>query len=500
MKKKAIRKLLAALLAVAMLCAMAVPAFAADNTYTITIGEGAVGTYEAYQIFTGTLSESGDVLSNIAWGTGITEEGKAAMGDAATMAATITDAKAFANELDSQGYLSTVTTGTYDSSTHKITGLPAGYYLIKNTAGSVSGNEAYTDFIVSVVKDVTVNPKSDKPTLEKKVQDTNDSTGDTTGWQDSADYDVNDDVPFQLKTTLVNNFADYSSYKLVFHDVQSAGLTFNANTVKVTVDGKELAADEFTVEQSTGDDCTFHIVITDVKALASVTAKAGDEVVVTYTSTLNDKAVMGAEGNPNTAHLEYSNNPHNTTDTGKTPDDKVTVFTFNITANKVDGNSQPLGGAAFALYKLNKTTGKYELVGLQNATLNADGTYTIADPDAKSFTWNRIDDGEYKLVEIITPDGYNTITDQYFTVTAAHDVTSDDPQLGSVSGTALDGSSITFTATENNAGLSTSIVNQRGATLPSTGGIGTTLFYVIGGGLMVAAVVLLVTKKRMENK
>ena len=496
--KKAMKKLMAALLAVAMVCAMAIPAWAADagttttaagTTYTITISDP-VGTYEAYQIFSGDLHDG--VLSNVAWGTGVTAAGKLALGNAkdkANALKTNVDAKAFAAEV---GKYLDAPSGTYAAG--KITDLSAGYYLVKNS--SVGLNETYTSFILAVVKDVTVIPKGDKPTLEKKVKDANDTKGDISDWQDSADHDIDDDVPFQLTATIASNFADYKTYKFVFHDEQSAGLTFKPDTVEVTVGGIKLTPDKYDVITNTGDKCTFHVVINDLKQIAS--AAAGAEVVVEYTSTLNEKAKIGSDGNPNEAHLEYSNNPHNSNDTTNTPNDKVTVFTFKVVANKINGaDNQSLKGAAFALYK--NYDSDWKLVGLCNATTGTDGNYIIANPDRISFEWVGLDDGEYMIKEIITPAGFNTIADQTFTVDATHDTNSDNPQLTVLNGTLKTGE-ITFTSDKSAGSLTTNIVNNRGATLPSTGGIGTTIFYVIGGGLMVAAAILLITKKRMENR
>lgn len=496
--KKAMKKLMAALLAVAMVCAMAIPAWADEGgaaptgtTYTITI-DHPVGTYEAYQIFSGDLHDG--VLSNVAWGSGVTADAQSYFGDAKAKAAALktdVDAKAFAAEV---GKYLDAPSGTYDTSTGKITDLSAGYYLVKNK--SVNPGETYTSFILAVVKDVTVIPKGDKPTLEKKVKDANDTKGDISDWQDSADHDIGDDVPFKLTAKIASNFADYKTYKFVFHDEQSAGLTFKSDTVEVTVGGIKLTPDKYDVITSTGDKCTFHVVINDLKQIAS--AAAGANVVVEYKSTLNKNAKIGSEGNPNEAHLEYSNNPHDTTGTTTTPKDKVTVFTFKVVANKVDGaNGQALKGAAFALYKNYDDSG-WKLVGLCNAIEN-EGNYTIDKPDQTEFAWVGLDDGEYKIKEIITPAGYNTIAEQTFKVVATHDDLSDNPQLKTLTGDKITGD-ITFAVTPTDGALTTKIENNRGTVLPSTGGIGTTIFYVVGGGLMVAAAILLITKKRMENR
>ena len=327
--------------------------------------------------------------------------------------------------------------------------------------------------------------------------DTNDSTGETTGWQDSADYDIGDDVPFQLTAKIASNFADYKTYKFVFHDVQSAGLDFLKETVTVKVGGTELTTDQYKVI-TTGltDGCTFHVVIDDLKQIRSAAADA--KVVVEYKSKLNKNAVIGSKGNPNEAYLDYSNNPYDTNGTTTTPHDKVTVFTFKVVANKTDGaTNKALEGAAFALYKKDKA-GNYNLVKLNNATLS-NGVYTIVDNTQTTFEWEGLDDGDYKISEVITPAGYNTIDDQFFTVVATHDTESDNPQLNTLSGNPETGA-ILFTSEKDKGSLSTTIENNRGTTLPGTGGIGTTIFYVVGGGLMVAAAILLITKKRMENR
>lgn len=497
--KKAMKKLMAALLAVAMVCAMAIPAWADEGgaaptgtTYTITI-DNPVGTYEAYQIFSGDLH--GNVLSNVAWGSGVTADAQSHFGDAKAKAAALSNAnvKTFAEEVSS--YLSTTTSGTYDSG--EITGLTAGYYLVKNKANSVGPGETYTSFILEVVKNVTVFPKGDKPTLEKKVKDAHDTDDIISGWQDSADHDINDDVPFKLTAKIASNFDDYKTYKFVFHDKQSAGLTFKPDTVKVTVGGHELSDSDYTVETAgLGDDCTFHVVIENLKGKTG--AVAGAMVVVEYKSTLNENAIIGSKGNPNEAHLEYSNNPHNSNDTTNTPNDKVTVFTFKVVANKVDGaTGHALEGAAFALYKNYKDSG-WKLVGLCNAT-EREGNYTIVNPNKTDFAWDGLDDGDYMIKEIITPAGYNSIEPMKFTVTADHQIEAADPKLNSLTGV-LESGEVAFTPNNTEGSLTINIRNNRGTTLPGTGGIGTTIFYVVGGGLMVAAAILLITKKRMENR
>ena len=280
--KKA-KKILGLLLAMVMMMSVAITAMA-EETYSITINNSTGGhTYEAYQIFTGDLStnEAGEkVLSNIVWGSGVSEAGKTALGDAAAKAEklkTEADAKAFAKEVApyltiAAGSATTVTDGKY-----VISGLAAGYYLVKDKDGSVTGEgDAYTEYIIKVVGNVTTEPKSDVPQVEKKVKDINDSTDDAmTGWQDSADYDIDDSVPFQLKATLANNVSSYTTYKVVFHDTLSKGLNYS-NDAKVYIDGEE--TDGFTVTATVNADGTTTLTVScdDVKALG-----AGNSSVIT---------------------------------------------------------------------------------------------------------------------------------------------------------------------------------------------------------------------------
>lgn len=484
---KYFKKIASLVLALALALVLAVPAMAAE-TYSITINNSATGhTYEAYQIFTGDLS--GTTLSNIVWGSGISEAGQTALGDAAAKAETLkteADAKAFAKEV--APYLTTVagSANTVTNGTYVISGLTAGYYLVKDQDGSLTGDaDSYTEYIVKVVSDTTANPKSSVPTVEKKVKDINDSTDDAmTGWQDSADHDIGDSVPFQLKATLADNVSAYTTYKVVFHDTLSKGLTYN-NDAKVYIDGKE--TDGFTVTSTVNADGTTTLTIScdDVKALG-----AGNSAVITveYTATLNSNAVLGSAGNPNEVYLEYSNNPNKSeagnNETGNTPEDKVIVFTYKVIVNKVDSDNKPLTGAEFTLEKYNKETDKWEAI---TAVKNDEGT---------TFTFSGLDDGNYRLTETTTPAGYNTIDPIEFTITAEHEVQSDNPALTSLSGNATTGE-ITFTSDTAEGSLSTNVVNKAGSTLPETGGIGTTIFYVLGAVLVVGAGVVLVTKKRM---
>lgn len=506
--KKAMKKLMAALLAVAMVCAMAIPAFAdgssststaAVTKYTITAPKNG-HTYEIYQIFTGDYDAlQPSMLTNIKWG----KNGTGTAGDAVEQ--TVLDAlSAVASSASDKAKLDVIenyvkldTTPVAIVTNGSSVEVVGGYYLIKDKDGSLSGSEPYTTYLVSVVGHVIINPKSnDVPEFKKKLKDTNDSTGDVSDWQDSADYDIGDDIPFRLQGTVPEDYDSYKTYYYAFHDVEEKGLTFDPSSVEVHLgdeNGAIIPNTDYKVltkkDGTTSDtECTFEIVFDDLKKVSGVTADS--TITVTYKSQLNDSAVLGAQGNVNKAKLEYSNNPRGN-GTGTTPWDNVIVFTYKVVVNKVDQNRQPLEGAEFTLTKKLKD-GTENVIPMKIDTSNK-----------ALFTLSGLDDGVYTLTETVTPAHYNTISPITFTVNADHTITWEaDPRntvLTSLSGNTASGE-ITFTHNETDGSLTTDVVNNIGTTLPGTGGIGTTIFYVIGGGLMVAAAILLITKKRMENR
>ena len=491
--KKAMKKLMAALLAVAMVCAMAIPAFAAVDISS--------HTFEAYQIFAGDLNEG--TLSNVKWGSNVTDpDFLNALKTANTAYSACTDAKGVAEALSSTPSLAAdfakfaaehVTGTAVATGTGSVTLLSAGYYLIVDTTNVTDKHDAKNLSLLKVSGATTVTPqvKTDIPTLEKKVQDKNDSTGNTTDWQDSADYDIGDIIPYKLTATL-GELKNYNTYYVKFVDTMT-NLTYVTGSATVQIDnGTPLTPSQYKL---TWDETskTLAIEIANVKALG---ADNNSVITVEYNATLDSSAAIGSTGNPNSAYLVFSNNP-NGEGYGETPDDKNIVFTYKVDANKVDPEGNSLPGAAFELFKKVKDSSgniTWESKGVANATKHEDGTYTITDAEhVMNFVWNGIDDGDYKLVEVVTPAGYNTMDALFFTVTATHDEEAADPKLLTLTGNPFSG--------DVSSGILTSqIENNRGTTLPGTGGIGTTIFYVIGGGLMVAAAILLITKKRMENR
>lgn len=488
--------MLALLAAFALVLAMAVPAFADKaNLYTISVPVGSNHTYQVYQIFTGDYSSDGK-LSNIKWGQNSNSRGDGVSIGEKVDENVLNQLAAVAGKSDEdklaviEQYANLSENGMDTVSASKSIKVAAGYYLFKDTTTGISGNT----YIAEVVGNVLIKAKnSHVPGFEKKLKDKNDTTdNDFGGWQDVADHDIGDKIPFKLEGTVPADYdAEYTSYYFAFHDEEEAGLTFNKDSVEVYVDDTKITAG-FEVETSPTDRCSFEVVFSDLKAIKDV--HAGSKIRVEYTATLNENAVIGGNGNLNKAQLEYSNNPRDKDSGGKTVWDNVVVFTYQVVVNKYAnsvGENNKLPGAEFTLSKKLKDGTTKDIA-------------VVKSEEGKQFIFKGLDDGVYTLTEIVTPEGYNTIDPITFTVTATHGTEWNGEGVRGNLITAFTGNAapgeITFTPDKGTGALTTNVINKSGTTLPSTGGMGTTVFYVVGGGLMAVAVVLLVTKKRMENK
>lgn len=573
--KKA-RKLTAVLLSLVMLLALAVPAFAAD-TYSITIRNDKEGhTYEAYQIFAGTVSSDaatdgetgGPMLGDITWGSGVNDASHAELLAALKADATIgalagmpdaADAAAVAAALDGANaetaaafadvvsrFLSdTATESTAGEGVYTIDNLDAGYYLVKDQDGSLQGAaDTATDYIVQVLGNVAMEPKdSDIPTLEKKVYDEEFAVNDEAktygeGYNDVADWNIGDRVPFKLIGSIPDMDA-YDTYQYIFHDTISAGLRLDMasfdvyvaqekNQDPVALGWTEIPAANYTLTPTAEG---FTLAIDNLKNFPYVNEEGRKYILVFYDAWLNEDAVIGLDGNPNTAYLEFSNNP-NGDGTGRTEDDKVIVFTYELDGTKVDGETRAaLQNAQFVLLNGAKSEaamvvdGKVtgwvkvgseaaaaeeqipetyeewvERYGDQNVifTSAADGTFKIAG----------LDDGTYYLREIQAPNGYNLLEADVKLDIAA--TTANGQEWDGDPATALRGLNMTFNVVDAEevptevegvlvgGTVGITVENNQGATLPETGGMGTTLFYIIGGLLVVGAGVLLVVRIRMK--
>jgi len=529
--KKNLKRFLGAALAASMMLGMASISAYADpttaDTYSITVNDTTTGRdYKAYQIFTGEFTDvDGDVvLTEAEWGDGISDAGKAALdteqdAQAGAEFAASKSGSELAALLADKLVASNAISATANAGTYVFSGLAAGYYFV--TAG-----ENESGYILKVVnEDVEAYPKAGAPTVVKKVKDINDSNDSSmSDWLDAADHDINDVVPFKLEATLPDSIDNFTSYRVKFVDTLSKGLTLAEDSITVTCGGETLTKDtDYKVivtdkgEEGTG----ITIIVKDAKA-----AGANGKVIVNYNARLNEDAVIGSEGNPNVVKLKYttdfeydadndddwnkdedstSDNPDDHGDGkddndhdregGETENDKVIVFTYKVVIDKVDENERPLTGAKFKLEKV--------VAGEANPVLVKE--FTVTDEGQTSFEFEGIDDGTYRLTETETPAGYNSIEPVEFEVTASHtgeqvagtyDATNEAaaPALIELSGDNDEGL-IEFTVDAvNDDALTANVVNQKGAILPSTGGMGTKVLYGAGGAMVLVAGVLFVTR------
>ena len=567
--KKA-RKLTAVLLSLVMLLALVIPASAAD-TYSITIHNDKTGhTYEAYQIFAGTVSSDeetngetgGPMLGDITWGSGV--DGGALLtalqaanagkyGTCTTAAdvaealgtenATAADAAAFA-DIAAQHLTATVAgtaTAPNDDGNYIIEGLPAGYYLVKDKDGTLDGTaDTATDYIIQVLGNVTMDPKdSDIPTVLKKVYDeefaVNDEEGTYgTGYNDVADWDIGDRVPFKLIAAVPQNIDSYEEYTFIFHDTLSAGLTLDPESLHVYVTettnaniNEFLPQNEDLYDVSDVDvDGSFTVTIPNIKALNSHD-HAANFIIVAYDAILNANAEIGLDGNPNSVSLEFSNDP-NGDGLGRTAEDTVIVFTYELDGTKVDGKTQAaLQNSKFVLLNGAKTEAAMVVDGkvkewVKVATeaaaddVQMPETYEgwlelnqqhngliLTSAENGLFNIAGLDDGTYYLREIQAPNGYNLLENDVKLVITA-DTANGQAWNSGIAADALRGLTIAVNDGEPQPGntetgvVNVTVENNQGATLPETGGMGTTLFYIIGGLLVVGAGILLVVRIRMK--
>lgn len=530
-----------------------------DGFNTTENNDNGTHTYEAYQVFAGQYA--GGVLSNITWGSGV--DGDAIVADLASATGDLAafkgldSAKAIAEELSNatdeelanaigidsvaKAFAALVgkhlktngTSGTYAGG--KITDLEDGYYLVQDASNSPSGtigennNGAKTRFILKVAGggDVKVTAKSSAPSVIKKVKEDDKKVTDgvTVGsytadkqYNDVADYCIGENVPFELISTMPSTYDDYTSYFYQFTDTLATNFKLNTDSIAVKVvnaDGETslTATTDYTVgaQDKSGK---FTITINDTKKIASITKDS--TIVVDYTAELSSGAVIGLDGQENKVDLTYSNNPNYTGtgeatpegDKGKTPEDKVIVFTYELDVTKYLGDEHTLANDADgtkAGFKLSNADGKWATVDENLRIISwvddvKDATEVTTDATG-IFKFIGLDDGTYTLRETTTPTSYNTMADLALTIGAT---TANNQTWAGTASDALSAIKLTMNNKETTGDVTEgkvegSIINQKGSTLPSTGGIGTTMFYVGGGVLVAGAGVLLITKKRAKK-
>ena len=486
--------------------------------------------YEIYQIFTGDYSTvpvdpedesqgTKDLLSNIVWGeNGRDPNRDVSVGDPVDQSVLDALRNVVDKELDREKldvieqYLNidghpyrTITLGPND--TENSIQLPPGYYLIRDAETSQTGrHDAYTTYITVVIKDYTIKPKSVIPTVDKQVYDNYDGAN-REGWAETADHNINESFRFALIGTVPHNshLVDYTNgYIVKFTDTMSPGVTFESID-KVTVNGTEVAASDYTVTGVAAGDAgktwSIEMNVRDIIGEEHFGSE-GVSVIVTYKAHLNENAIVHRASddgetpdntNRNSVFMEYSNNPNTGygNDTGKTQEDSVWVFTYEITnikkAESEDGD--PLAGAGFILLKDGTTEVKLNKYGTDYIVADqtaSEGIVTemITDETGVFNVWG-LDAGTYTLRETTVPAGYNSPGDINLSIIASHE----ESPLGGSAKLNLTGE-----------GINNTVVNEPGSSLPSTGGRGTALYYIIGLILVLGAGAILTNRGRnMHN-
>ena len=555
------------------------PTLSATNKITIEDTDGAKHNYEAYQIFAGTYNAETQNLDDVEWGSGVEgakilsalqadatlQEYFADCDTAEKVALALGNGEVFGNDAElTQAFIKIVGNNLSDTKagTSKdgvISGLSDGYYLVQDAEKPTDGIEnegARTRFIAQAVgggSDIKAVAKHSAPSVMKKVKENSVVLGNVAeigsfkekdaSWNDIADYNIGDAVPFKLYGTMPSTLADYEHYYYKFTDNLGKEFTIADNAkFKISVNGEEIIT--LTLEEGKAVDSTLgtdilidatknddiSITFKDVKALVK---DISDVITVEYEATLNNAAVIGLDGQVNGVTLTYSNNPNleykpkedeKPKEEGKTKWDGVIVFTYGIDIDKVDGESKKLADAKFALYTMDGTTKTY-------LSVNADGevtplksaptTETEVSPANGVWISTGLDDieikgldaGDYYIQEIAAPTGYNKLDkDIKFTVAPTMAEQRQEWIYNADKSTAKDAlkelniayGSPDATLTGNNASATAEtgkgtiqIVNHAGTALPSTGGVGATVFYLGGGAMVAVAGVYLITKKRM---
>lgn len=336
-------------------------------------------------------------------------------------------------------------------------GLGLGYYAVDTSVGAICS-------LTNTNSEETLIEKNSTPTLVKKIVEGDELV-------DANNVAIGDDVDYQITVSVGKGLTDY-----VVKDTMSNGLTYNGDA-KVYVDGAEVTTGFTVATTANGFTVTFDNAYIATLEAAEAAEKVEKEIVIKFSAKLNEGATVGSTGNPNTAVLEYKNESAVET----TPEDTVITYTTKLVIDKIDGDTQlPLEGAGFTLYK--DSVADENKIGDELTT-------------GSTFTWTGLEAGKYILVETTVPAGYNGVKNIEFTITCTEPETvaaaTDKAAWSDDSDVISDTAEGTFEG---------EIENKTGSLLPETGGIGTTIFYIVGLALMLGAAILLITKKRMTAK
>lgn len=469
---KTARKIFAAVIAVALVFAFCLTAFATDGKGSITIiNPKADATYTAVKIFdvtysgdnySYTIKSTDPAYNKVAAYAARSDSGLTLTLNGDVYVATVDDtfsAAAFAAYL--KGYSAELGTGTaFVKGTDgkvKATDLDLGYYFITGTSGSVCE--------LTTAKDIAINDKNEGQEIDKTVDDADKTV------------EVGQVLTFTL-TSAVPSTAGYQTYSYVISDTMTEGLTFNED-VKVYIDGVEITEGFVLTNNATGFVVEFDMM--------NLQDKAGAELKVVYTATVNEKAIVRNE-EINTATLKYSNNPSDSTSTTTTTDEEK-VYSYNINVDKYDtkDETKKLEGAKFVLknaagkfYKYDETTKTVSWVDAQE-----DATEVVTDENGAA-SFNGLEQGTYYLVETEAPAGFNKLVNP-ITIVISKDGTS---YVGD-NATTLNATDLSLTA---------KVANSSGSILPETGGTGTMIFIIVGTLAVLCAGIFLVTNKRMSKE
>ncbi len=470
---KTMRKIASLLLALLLMLSLTVPALAEQQGTltggTITIDNAVSGqTYKIYQIL---YLESYDSASgaysykaNSAWEAWLKNQTSYVTFDEQNYVTWVEGADAAAFAKLAQAQTATMTadgSATADSTTVTFENLKLGYYLVDTTLGTLCSLDTTNPT-------VTIKEKNAVPENEKQVQEDSNSA-----WGNCDDADIGQTVSFHSTITAQAGAENY-----VFHDKMSAGLTYTEVT-GITLNDVAVDAKYYTVKiEDLTDDCTFEVVFTQEFCN---TLKADDEIVISYTAVLNENAVIAGDGNPNESKLSYGDSSN----TKYTPVSETKTYTWAVNVFKYTKTNTPLAGAEFTLSKSSNGTDPIALISKGNnvyrvAKSGEENTVTTITTDATGkFTIQGLDSDTYYLTETKAPAGYNVLKSA-ITVVIANDGT------------------VSYTYNGTSATGEVKVLNQSGTELPSTGGVGTTVLYVLGSLLVLAAAVLLITRKRMS--